>query len=94
MFSALANKNINLDIKNSLHKFIALSPCVAANVGGIDEAYYENGLYKFPEAGIHSIFGPNWEENLAKICAQFSKEVCNEYSSMEERLLKFGGDKV
>ena len=69
MFTALADKALHYDVENSLHRFIALSPCVMFRTDGKDESYYENGLYKFPEAGIHSILGPTWDEDLKKICA-------------------------
>ena len=64
MITALTDKDLHYDVENSLHKFIALSPCVYFQTKGLDEAYFEEGLYKFPEAGIHTLFGPSWEDDL------------------------------
>ena len=72
MFTALADPD--LDMKSSVLKVVALSPCVMfnANFEGAQawksEAYFVDGLYKFPSAGIHAFKGPNWEKDIAKIC--------------------------
>ena len=80
MFNALTNKDLLRELNPSLHKFIALSPCVMTQEKEHpDEAYYQNGLYKFKENGIYSIGGPNWENDLKKICSKFSQEVCDEW---------------
>ena len=84
MFTALAEKNP--DLKRSLHKFVALAPCVTAIFDKTkDESYYENSLYKFPQYGIHSLYDRYfWSSNLKKICAKFSQEVCDEYTNVPE----------
>ena len=85
MFTALSDDS--LEVKKSLHKFIALSPCVIFNTKfrgaeeWKDENYYETGLYKFSSMGIHAYKGPNWEDDLATICDEFSPAVCEEYKA-------------
>ena len=64
MITALTDKNLHYDVENSLHKFIALSPCVRFRTDGLDEAYFEQGLYQFMKNDIHSLFGPDWNDNL------------------------------
>ena len=75
MFTALADKNMG--IKDSIHKFISLSPCVQFKTNfkdePITETYFEEGLYKFNENGIRSYKGPNWNIELARICGQFDE---------------------
>ena len=44
-----------------------------------DESFFERGLYKFPEAGIYSVFGPEWATDLSKMRREFSKEVCGDF---------------
>lgn len=88
MFTALADNE--LDIKSSLHKVIALSPCVMVNTKFEKaeqwkaENYFEAGLYKFPSVGIHAFKGPNWERDLAKICSEFRTELCEEFTKLSE----------
>ena len=72
MLQALADKDLNQDLASSLHKVIGLSPCDYYRTTGLYESYFINGLYKFPEHGITSILGPNWDQDLKKICKQFS----------------------
>ena len=72
MITALTDKNLHYDVENSLHKFIALSPCVRFRTDGLDEAYFEQGLYQFQKNDIHSLFGPTWNDDLKKICKTFS----------------------
>ena len=79
MFTALADRD--LKIKESLHKFIALSPCVMLNVTGKDEKFFEEGLYRFEEKGIYAYKGPDWEDDLTKICEEFDSEVCLEFTN-------------
>ena len=90
MFTALAQPDI--DMQSSVIKFIALSPCVMFNTkfkgaeAWKSEPYFETGLYKFPSAGIHAFKGPNWEEDLKKICSEeFRPEVCNEFTKLTEQ---------
>ena len=78
MFSALADDD-NTEIKKSLHKFVAMSPCAIFNTADMDESFFSNGLYKFPEVGVHSLYGPDWEKNLQTICSEFRPEVCDQY---------------
>ena len=82
MIQLLQDPELGEDIANSLHKVIALSPCAYYRTDGLDESYFENGLYKFPEEGIHSILGPNWDRALQVICEKFSTEVCEEYTNL------------
>ena len=81
MFTALADKN--MAIKENIHKFISLSPCVQFKTTfkdeSITEKYFEDGLYNFNENGIRSYKGPNWNIELARICGQFDEKVCEEY---------------
>ena len=72
MITALTDGNINSDLKNYLHKAVLLAPCVRFQIEGLDESYFEQGLYKFPQAGIHSLFGPEWDKDLKRICETFS----------------------
>ena len=85
MFTALSDES--LDIKSSLHKFVALSPCVIFETKEEDEKLFESGLYKFPSMGIHAFKGPNWEDDLKKICDELSPDICEEWTnrSNEER---------
>ena len=48
MITALTDSQIHEEIENSLHKFIAFSPCVYFRTDGLEEAYFEQGLYQFP----------------------------------------------
>ena len=79
MFFALADPNSS--IKADLHKFVALAPCLEErDPNHPNESYFEEGLYKFPSIGVDSFYGPNWSNDLKKICETFSKEVCDEWS--------------
>ena len=79
MFFALADPNNT--IKNDLHKFVALAPCLEErDPNHPNESYFEEGLYKFPSIGVHVLHGANWLSDLSKICETFSKEVCDEWS--------------
>ena len=64
MFVALARKDLPFDVGASLHKFIALAPCVMFRTEGKDEYYYEHGLYSFANVGANSLYGPTWDEDL------------------------------
>ena len=71
MFFALADPKST--IKEDLHKFVALAPCLEENdPNHPDEKYFEDGLYRFPEFGIHVLHGKDWANNLKKICDNFS----------------------
>ena len=37
---------------------------------------------QFPSKGIHAINGPNWEEDLKKICDNWPIGMCEYYKSM------------
>ena len=81
MFTALADKELN--VADSLIRFIALSPCVLFNTTFTDESkdekHFQQGLYKFQEQGIHAYKGPNWADDLKEICRKFDYEVCDEF---------------
>ena len=76
----LSNLSSRAPVKKDLKRFIALAPCVALT-SDKPESYYENGLYKFLENEIYSIFGPYWDEELPKICKNLPKEVCEEWTT-------------
>ena len=64
MFYALAHKNLEEEFfADSLHKFVALAPCTVSAQDVDGEDWYYDNLYKYRDAGIHSIGGPDWEMN-------------------------------
>jgi len=34
-------------------------------------------MYKYRDVGVHNYYGPDWEENLATICDEFSEFTCD-----------------
>ena len=83
-------------IKDSLHKVIALSPCVlfSTNFEGKEawksEKFYEMGLYTLPSMGIHAFKGPNWENDLRRICKEMRQEVCDEFIKLDRSTSRSG----
>jgi len=78
MFYALAHLEDSF-LGEALHTFAATDPCTVAISEGDD--IYNNGLFHFEDYGIYAL-GPNpsWEKDLATICANFNKEIC-EYAA-------------
>lgn len=72
MFYALSHLEDSF-MADNLYTFAALSPCTVAAKEGSDEMFTE-GIFKFPENGIYSLGGPNWDENLKFIKENFSQE--------------------
>lgn len=65
---------------DNLHKFVAFAPCTVQAKWG-PASRWEEGLFKFPEAGIHSFYDkPNWKQgqkNERKVCREFSDWDCD-----------------
>ena len=38
------------------------------------ESYVESSLFKFPEIGVHALYGPNWASDLEKIKTELGEE--------------------
>merc|ERR1719237_1082291 len=53
---------------DNLHMFIAFAPCTIYNVGETPESFYESTIYKLPDIGVYSLYGPNWESDYEKVC--------------------------
>lgn len=76
MFYALAN--IEDKISEYLLKFVAIAPCMMYNTGGWPESEVEKTLYRFPEIGVYSVYGPDAQASYDKIKAEFGEEVANQ----------------
>ena len=65
---------------DNLHKFVAFAPCTICPKWG-PASFWEETLFKFPEAGVHSMYDkPNWKNgqmNESKVCEEFGDEACN-----------------
>ena len=55
------------------------------NTTNVDESTFERGLYQFQSNGIHAIKGPNWEEELNKICKIFDGDICDTYTEFTKK---------
>ena len=77
MFYGLAHLEDTFYAKH-LHKMVALAPCFVAEDLLCPDLYSENS---FSEKGIYNFYGPNWEENLKKICSDYSAELCDHYTN-------------
>jgi len=66
--------------KQNLHKIVQLAPCfVVENVPGWFQSEYNSTLATFRDHEIYAINGPNWEEDLDKICDLYDMVICDYY---------------
>ena len=74
MFYALAKMEDEFFADN-LFTFAAIDPCTIDVTEG--DRIYTEGLFHFKEYGIYAFGGPNWDQDLATICANFDQEICD-----------------
>ena len=74
MFYALAKMEDEFFADN-LFTFAAIDPCTIDVTEG--NRIYTEGLFHFKEYGIYAFGGPNWDQDLATICANFDQEICD-----------------
>ena len=72
---------------DNLHKFVAFAPCtVQSQDWNASLKNYEDSIFKFPEAGVHSLYDKaNWRQgknNEATICDNFSEWACDMYGNI------------
>ena len=67
---------------NNLYKVVQLAPCFVPNFPNHLKSYFNYTLMDFPSKGVHAINGPNWEEDLEKICAHWPVGMCEYYKSL------------
>merc|ERR1739844_41465 len=80
MHYALAHDE-ELWLQDNLKRVIQLAPCFVAEIEGMYESEYDATLATFRENGIYAINGPNWEQDLAKICELYDELTCYLYSN-------------
>ena len=71
------------DMSEYLNRAVLIAPCVwlGRENGEIDLSEENmNSIGWQRELGIYAINGPNWERDLAKICANRSEKECEQYS--------------
>ena len=81
MFYALAKMEDEFFADN-LFTFAAIDPCTLALTDG--DRMYTEGLFHFKDYGIFAIGGPNWDQDLKTICANFDEEICEYATDLDE----------
>ena len=67
--------------KERLERIVMLAPCFYRYYPALFlEWEYNNSLATFRDAGIYAIGGPNWTEDLKKICKIYDYIICMLYS--------------
>ena len=79
MHYALAHDE-DLWFQDNLKRVIQLAPCFVADVPNLVESEYDSTVATFRDNGIYAINGPNWEEDLAKICSLYDDLICYGYT--------------
>lgn len=68
------------ELSKHLHKVVQLAPCFIANVPDFTMDFANSTIMQFQSKGIYSLNGPNWDENLKKICDNFPGTMCTYYT--------------
>ena len=63
----------------NISSYVAMAPCVLP----VDDAKnfpntYAEGVGAFRDLGVYAINGPNWEQDLSRICANLNQNACFE----------------
>ena len=66
---------------NSLHKVVHLAPCFVPHVPNWTKPLANRTIMQFPSKGIYAINGPNWDEDLKTICANWPGKLCDIYTN-------------
>ena len=66
--------------KKNLHKVVSLAPCfVLYDFPDVLKSAYDSTVATFRDYGIYAINGPNWEQDLNKICSVYDFLICDFY---------------
>ena len=77
MFYGLAHREDSF-FANSLYKVVQLAPCfVISNSDNLTKKSQTEIDKKMHDNGILAVFGPNWDKDIVKMCANLPKWMCD-----------------
>lgn len=64
---------------SSVSSFLAFAPCVFKDIDeGNTPVEFSKGVGRYRYLGIYAVNGPNWDNDLNKICTLLDSEACKE----------------
>ena len=66
-------------------RFIALAPCVLPNYQSNTLLDYKSSVGAYRSLGVYAINGPNWTNDLDKICSSLGQYACTEAKDIAEQ---------
>mmetsp|Transcript_1287 Transcript_1287/g.1734 ORF Transcript_1287/g.1734 Transcript_1287/m.1734 type:complete len:181 (+) Transcript_1287:276-818(+) len=63
----------------NVYKVVSLAPCFVPHVPNFTKAYANSTIMQFQSKGVFAINGPNCEQDLKTICANFPGIFCDFY---------------
>jgi len=66
---------------DNVYKVVNMAPCFVLGAPNWTKWYADKTVFTFQDLGVYAINGPNWDQDLQTICANFPGPICNSYTN-------------